>query len=142
MLSTHRETDKDDILGREFLVIALHSSTFFTSITPHEDGQWKLPRTLVYHNSYSIRIFAITRRIPYADHYSGSPLEYEFGILTLEKPLALGPERTPHSCEVYLKMNGRMDFCRYDRREQKNVTECIYNLEHFTGGRPCFWPEN
>jgi hypothetical protein len=69
-----RYRDADKSLGREYLVVVMHSPSFKTALKSLTEEDWDRLHERVYNNRGSLRMFAIMRRIPYSRNYEKSNL--------------------------------------------------------------------
>ena len=155
----YQEADSIDNLGRECLVIAMHSATFSTAICNASNDYWPILLTKVKEYRYSLRMFAIMRYIPYSDNYNtclASVIRYAFIHSLGHQPLpanlyAVGePHQAPllanHEHEVYLTSTDNVDrlinkkVIKLPMRRNRevlvsatNITESIYNASTFDG---------
>jgi hypothetical protein len=111
------EADLDRNLGRNYLIIAMHSATFSTAILNGSDDQWLLLRASVKEYRASLRMFAMVRYIPWVLNYYncqtslGCTFIQGIGVPTPDSyALAVSAPHLPsfyrnHAHEVYLALD-------------------------------------
>lgn len=141
-----RYKSADEFLGREFLIIAMYASAFTTAMNDDPDLSWEALRNLVHENRYSLRMFALMRRLEYVWYYSRCPLAAWVGNCV---PYYLYNEKKlPHVHEVYLSATGDIKLCEFTNEVTKiaapihDKTENEFDKALFRQyPRPETWPE-
>jgi hypothetical protein len=123
-----RYTAADESLGREYLAIAMASLTFFVCMADDDEEAWKDLLARVNENRDSLKMFAVTRNVPFVRHYDSSPWPRLIGSLPAhcyERPLSLQPH------EVYLSKSGLIKRLKINGRKVKDVSESFYDADKF-----------
>jgi len=137
---------RDDNIGLEFLVVAMHADSFQQAMLNDTDEDWSALRAKVSANKYSLRMFVLMRKVQYAWYYNRTGFAESIGHLD-PYPLYRGAN-LPHPHEVYLTASGDIRRCEFTNEGTKttdpiaDITENIYEEREFKrAGRPATWPK-
>lgn len=134
----------ENLVGRETLVISMHSVQFRVSLENYTNKDWNEVLELLKPLKGSLRMFAGGRNIAYSEAYNTSTLAKAVGYLTLSGDLP----SVSHPHELYLAADGQTIERSYFtdvngiRRPMQTITSNIYNPFNFLDySRPANWPE-
>ncbi|ESZ96014.1 hypothetical protein SBOR_3587 [Sclerotinia borealis F-4128] len=136
----------EKLVGRETLIISIHSVQFRVSLENYTNKDWNQLLDLLAPMCGSLRMFALSRNIRYHESYNESTLAAAIGHLPQSEYADMPPVSHPH--ELYLAADGqeieRSYFTHVNgtRYPMQTITSNIYKPSNFyRDPRPASWPD-